>query len=321
MESPPKKVFKVIFILFFFVIILVSYSLHTSQKLKIFPTPQNVPTKHSPVNALYPYLIEENQKCSNGPPFLLLLIPSIPPETQNRDALRRTWANETLINGVHILRLFLLGRPSSQETQEIVISESSNYHDIIQQDFLDSYNNLTLKTLMGIEWVSRLCPNVTYVMKVDSDMFLNPWFLLEKVLHPSLPAKVNFYTGLVVVGASPQRDKSSKWYMPLSQYSKDVYPPYCSGTGYIFSGDLAGKIYKKALSFHIFPFEDVFVGMCLESIGIQVSKPEGNWFIGEKMKYDRCQFASIVTVHHFTWQELLKFWPDFNSAPETCNKQ
>ncbi|XP_040202372.1 beta-1,3-galactosyltransferase 2-like [Rana temporaria] len=316
MGSSPKNFIKALFLVLIFIIILISYNFHKSQKPKVVTT-----AKHVHLTPMYPYLIEEDQKCANGPPFLLLLIPSIPEETLNRDVLRRTWANETLVNGVNVTRLFLLGRPSSQEIQESIILESSNFHDIIQQDFFDSYNNLTLKTLMGIEWVSRICPNVSYVMKVDSDMFLNPWFLVEKVLQPSSPAKVNFYTGLLMLNALPQRDKSSKWYMPLSQYSKNVYPPYCSGTGYIFSGDLAGRIYKKASSFNIFPFEDVFIGMCLESIGIKVSRPAGNWFMGDKINYDRCQFSSIVTVHHFMPQELLKLWPDFINSLETCNKK
>lgn len=320
MGSPLKKVIKVLFFIFLFFIILISYSFYTTQKIKASATPKNILTKEVPLNHIYPYLIEEDQKCARGSPFLLLLIPSIPQENLNRDVLRKTWANESIVHGINITRLFLLGRASSPEIQEKVMLESSKFHDIIQQNFTDSYNNLTLKTLMGIEWVSRLCPNVSYVMKIDSDMFLNPWFLMDKVLQPSFPAKVNFYTGLVVVDALPQRDKSSKWYMPFSQYPKNVYPPYCSGTGYILSGDLAGRIYRKATDFNIFPYEDVFIGMCLESIGIQISKPAGNWFIGNKMKYDRCQFSSLVTVHHFTSEELLELWSDFASTLETCKK-
>lgn len=318
MGSSTQKVIKALFLLLIFVIVFVTYNFQNGQEVKVITVSSPVTTNLTyPLN--YPYLIEENQKCARGPPFLLLLIPSIPRENLTRDVLRRTWANETLVDGVNISRLFLLGRPSSQEIQKTVLLESFQFHDIIQQDFIDSYNNLTLKTLMGIEWVSRVCPNVSYVMKIDSDMFLNPWFLIEKVLQPSSPAKVNFYTGLVVLSALPQRDKSSKWYMPLSLYSKKFYPPYCSGPGYIFSGDLVGRIYEIARGSHIFPFEDVFIGMCLERIGIPISKPAGDWFLGEKIKYDRCRFTKIVTVHHFMPQELLELWSNFTNALETCN--
>ncbi|XP_068130460.1 beta-1,3-galactosyltransferase 1-like [Hyperolius riggenbachi] len=322
---PRKKLLK--FIIFLIFIAILGYKSNHSKKKDVFstPDPSRVPQKNIseepiPLNPLYSYIIEEGRKCVKDPPFLLLLIPSAPQDGLNRSNLRGTWAIETLVRGVRITRLFLLGRSSSQEIQADVNLESHTFHDIIQQDFIDCYQNLTLKTLMGLEWVSRFCPKVSYVMKIDSDMFFNPWFLVEKVLQPSTPAKKNFYTGLVVTGAIPNRQESSKWYMPLSQYSKEVYPPYCSGTGYLFSGDLSEKIYRQAQGLPMFPFEDVFIGMCLENIGVQISKPGGDWFIGEKISYDKCHFVNIVTVHHFRTDELLELWPDFTSALETCRK-
>ncbi|XP_075062899.1 beta-1,3-galactosyltransferase 1-like [Mixophyes fleayi] len=339
LKKIPKAAIFIIFIM-----ILISYIYHSKSKNHVnflpsvplpgsssvplpgsssvpLPGSSSVPQKQSTpqTTSMFPYLIEEERKCTIGPPFLLLLIPSRPEEAQTRNALRETWANETLINGINITRLFLLGSPTDNGTQETVVQESSMFHDIIQQDFIDSYINLTLKTLMGIEWVSRLCPNVSYVMKIDTDMFFNPWFLVERILQPQSPPRVNFYTGLMVVGGPPHRDKGSKWYVPFTSYSKNIYPPYCSGTAYVFSGDLAEKIYTQAKNSSIFPFEDVFVGMCLEKIGVQIYKLDGNWFIGEKINYDRCQFAKIVTVHRFTPDELLKLWPDFIEAVKTCS--
>ncbi|CAH2223670.1 beta-1,3-galactosyltransferase 2-like [Pelobates cultripes] len=264
------------------------------------------------------YLIEENTKCAGGPPFLMLLIPSSPQDALIRDVLRKTWANENLVDGISIKRLFLLGSSLNTSVQEEVKRESEVFHDIIQQDFLDSYNNLTLKTLMGIEWISRLCPNVSYVMKIDSDMFFNPWFLVQHILQPQKPAKVGFFSGLVVEKAIPYRNKDSKWYMPTSMYSKTHYPPYCSGTGYIFSGDLADKINTAKESIPLFPYEDVFMGICLEIIGVKISRPLGAWFVGERFRYNRCQFAKLVMVHHYGPDELLKLWPDFTEAVKTC---
>ncbi|KAM4675854.1 beta-1,3-galactosyltransferase 2-like [Discoglossus pictus] len=267
---------------------------------------------------LYPYLIEEPNKCTAESPFLLLLIPSEPQDAFIRDVLRKTWANESLVNGIFIRRLFLLGFSPFNNTQEKIIQESSTYHDIIQQDFLDTYYNLTTKTLMAMEWVGRLCPNAIYVMKIDSDMFLNPWFLIHMVLQPERPTKQGFFTGLVVTGSMPHRNKESKWYIDSSVYSKQFYPPYCSGTGYVFSGELAGRIYNETGKFTIMPYEDVHVGICLQRIGIQPSKPAGNWFIGEREEYNRCYFAKLVSVHRYKPQELLQLWPDFLKAQESC---
>ncbi|XP_075433951.1 beta-1,3-galactosyltransferase 2-like [Ascaphus truei] len=267
---------------------------------------------------MYPYLIEEADKCAGRPPFLLLLIPSLPQDASIRDALRKTWANESLVEGVIITRLFLLGTPISNATQEEVTRESSTHRDIIQQDFLDTYRNLTVKTLMGMEWASRRCPDASYVMKVDSDVFLNPWFLVRQILHPESVAKVGFFTGMVIAGSSPFRDKANKWYVAPEVYSNNSYPTYCSGMGYVFSGELTGRIYNQGLLLTIFPFEDVFVGMCLERIGVKISRPGGHWFIDNRVEYNRCQFAKLVTVHNYKPDELLKIWPDFLKAGDSC---
>ncbi|KAM4749175.1 beta-1,3-galactosyltransferase 2-like [Rhinophrynus dorsalis] len=256
--------------------------------------------------------------CEDQSPYLLLLIPSMPQDAHIREVLRKTWANESLITGISIKRIFLLGRDLENVTQKDLEKESFTFHDIIQQDFLDTYYNLTVKTMMGLEWASRLCPNASYVMKIDTDMFFNPWFLVNQVLQPNSPAKSGFFTGLLVTGSVPLRDKGSKWYMPFSVFSKSQYPPYCSGTGYVFSGDLSARIYNEGRQLPIIPYEDVFVGMCLNRMGLQITRPAGNWFIGEKLTYNRCKFAEIVTVHHFQPDELLKYWPDFLTAVESC---
>ncbi|XP_075433579.1 beta-1,3-galactosyltransferase 5-like isoform X2 [Ascaphus truei] len=294
----------------------------TSTEVTSTVTP-TVPMELESALPMYPYLIEEADKCAGRPPFLLLLIPSLPQEASVRDTLRKTWANESLVEGVIITRLFLLGMPNSnattdEVTQGSVKRESSTHRDIIQQDFMDTYYNLTLKTLMGMQWASRRCPNASYVMKIDSDMFFNPLFLVHQILHPESAAKVGFFTGYVVVGSPPFREKDSKWYVPWEVYSKKRYPPYCSGTGYVFSGELTGRIYNQAHLLTIFPFEDVFVGLCLEKMGLQLSRPAGNWFVGERVEYNRCQFAKLVTVHHYKPDELLKIWPDFLKAGTSC---
>ncbi|XP_002941819.1 beta-1,3-galactosyltransferase 2 [Xenopus tropicalis] len=279
-----------------------------------------VPTTVNPsiVGPLYPYLIEEPLQCRGEAPFLVLLIPSMPQDVLVRDALRKTWANESLIPGISIKRIFLLGRSFVNDIEISVEQESSTFHDIIQQDFLDTYRNLTVKTLMGIEWVSRLCPRASYVMKVDTDMFFNPWFLVRQILQPEKPLKLEFFTGLIIVSAVPFRNKDSKWYIPYEMYPKSYYPTYCSGTGYVFSGDLSPRIYKEAMGLTLLPFEDVFVGICLERMGVQISEPGGKWFVGERTEYNRCQFTKLVTDHHYSPDELLKLWPDFLKALGDC---
>lgn len=51
--------------------------------------------------------------------------------------------------------LFLLGQTTSNETQSKINTESEVYGDVIQESFLDTYNNLTLKTVMMLKWVNK----------------------------------------------------------------------------------------------------------------------------------------------------------------------
>ena len=57
--------------------------------------------------------------------------------------------------------------------------ESIKYKDIIMENFIDSYGNLTLKTMMGLKWASRYCGRAKFVYKVDDDMFVNVQNLLK----------------------------------------------------------------------------------------------------------------------------------------------
>ncbi|XP_069460381.1 beta-1,3-galactosyltransferase 2-like isoform X2 [Ambystoma mexicanum] len=267
----------------------------------------------------FPFLMNEELKCANRTPFLVLMIPSMPADTATRDVIRMTWGNESLLPGVVIARLFLLGVPSlySVSVHNALSLESSTFKDIIQQDFLDTYNNLTLKTMMGMEWVARFCPNASYVMKIDSDMFLNPVFLVYQLLQPNLKVQ-NYFTGLIVKGNVPDRVKSSKWYLPWEAYWGVSYPSYCSGTGYVLSGDVAQKIFNIAYALNPLFIEDVFMGLCLAKLNIRITVPPNNVFVGERIEYNKCRFAKLITVHHYTKEELARLWPDFMEAKKSC---
>jgi beta-1,3-galactosyltransferase 1 len=55
--------------------------------------------------------------------------------------------------------VFLLGKPDPAEEslQQRIFNESLQFGDIIQEDFVDSYNNLTLKSIFMLKWVTNNC--------------------------------------------------------------------------------------------------------------------------------------------------------------------
>ncbi len=156
------------------------------------------------------YILNEPNACLLRAPILVLLIAVEPKKTDARDAIRKTWANESVAGGLGFIRLFFIGvnkdtQRNGSKMQHTIEEESHRYHDIIQQHYRDTYNNLTLKTLMGMYWITKYCPEAKYVMKTDSDMFVNTEYLIEKLLKPKGQLTQRYFTGHLMQ-TSPQSE-------------------------------------------------------------------------------------------------------------------
>lgn len=267
----------------------------------------------------FPYVINEPDKCAENraAPFLLLLIATEARQVEERNAIRQTWGNESVAAPHGLVRIFLLGRNEGELgvlQQSMLQAESRRHHDIIQQDFLDTYKNLTIKTLMGLNWVAMYCPQASYVMKTDSDMFVNTEYLVHKLLRPELKTKKNYFTGNNMRGFGPNRNKNSKWYMPPELYPKETYPTFCSGTGYVLSADLARKIYQASRSIPYLHLEDVYVGICLAKLRIEPTPPPNEFLFNHwRVSYSSCKYSHLITSHGFHPNELLKYWHHLQS--------
>ncbi|KAL1279791.1 hypothetical protein QQF64_014391 [Cirrhinus molitorella] len=266
----------------------------------------------------YMYILNEPNKCLLRVPFLVFLIEVEPRKTDARDAIRKTWANESMAGGLGFVRLFFLGvngdtQRNGNKLQHTIEEESHRYHDIIQQNYRDTYNNLTLKTLMGMYWITKYCPEAKYVMKTDSDMFVNTEYLIEKLLKPK-GQPTRYFTGHLMPHLFPDRNKNSKWYMPPEVYPGRRYPTFCSGTGYVFSGDVAQRIYVVSLTIPRLHLEDVYVGLCLAKLKIEPALPPNELLFNHwRVPYSRCGYSKLITSHGLHPNELIQIWQNLQS--------
>ncbi|XP_051716523.1 beta-1,3-galactosyltransferase 2 isoform X2 [Ctenopharyngodon idella] len=262
----------------------------------------------------YEYILNEPNACLLRAPFLVILIAVEPKRTDARDAIRKTWGNESMAGDLGFIRLFFMGvnnetQRKGSKLQHTIVDESRQHRDIIQQDYRDGYNNLTLKTLMGMYWITKYCPEATYVMKTDTDMFVNPEYLIQKILKPKGQLTQKYFTGHLMTDYSPNRNKESKWYMPPEVYPGSQYPTFCSGTGYVFSGDMAQRIYMVSLSIPRLHLEDVYVGICLAKLKIEpVPPPNEQLFNHWRVSYSSCKYSNLITSHGFHPNELIQYW-------------
>ncbi|XP_065700434.1 UDP-GalNAc:beta-1,3-N-acetylgalactosaminyltransferase 1 [Patagioenas fasciata] len=268
----------------------------------------------------YLFTLREHLKCEDIDPFLVILVTSHPEDVKSRQAIRITWGSRDSWWGHRVLTLFLLGQETRREDDAAVLSvedENVLYGDIIRQNFLDTYNNLTLKTIMGFRWVTEFCSNARFLMKTDSDVFINTPNLVKSLLK--LNSSENVFLGYPLVHNFPYRGFSKKTYISYDEYPFKTYPPYCSGMSYILDGKLALRIYE--LMSHVKPikFEDVYVGICLNMLKVNISIPEDNKFFLYKIDFDICKYRHLIAVHGLTPSEIIRFWQDLSADTSvTC---
>uniref|UniRef100_A0AAX7UNE7 Hexosyltransferase n=1 Tax=Astatotilapia calliptera TaxID=8154 RepID=A0AAX7UNE7_ASTCA len=265
----------------------------------------------------YHFIINEPQKCEREKPFVVLMVPVAPNNRRDRDIIRSTWGNDRVVQGKVVTLFFLLGLetgPGAEQVQQQMLQESNKYHDLIQSNFVDCYKNLTIKTMVILEWLTAHCSGASYAMKIDSDMFLNVHNLVNMLLNAQ---KTNYMTGLVTGWGTVVRDPSSKWYVPSDIYAPAFYPVYALGLGYIMSLDLPKKLTEASRHVKALYIEDVYLGMLMHHLGISPTyPPSGDYFHVFPLAYNRCHFSRIVatTTHPFTnrvdiWKDLKKPGP------------
>ncbi|XP_029999789.1 beta-1,3-galactosyltransferase 2 [Sphaeramia orbicularis] len=266
----------------------------------------------------YKYILNQPAACKHRTPFLVFMVPVAPQQVEARQAVRKTWGAP----GAETLTLFFMGVPEEQGSgvQEQLEAESGRHADIIQMDFVDSYPNLTIKTMMMMNWLATHCPNASYAMKVDSDIFVNIFYLMQRLRGSP---RWGYITGSVIRNGKVRRDSSSKWFVSKQMYPKDRYPTYMSGAGYVFSSDLAWRISWASRYVKMIPLEDVYVGLCLQVLDVRpvysYSLPfMTNLFEVRDLQYDRCTFARRVIVNGFSPSELVRVWQDFYQGHVHC---
>ncbi|ROL40714.1 Beta-1,3-galactosyltransferase 2 [Anabarilius grahami] len=161
-----------------------------------------------------------------------------------------------------------------------------------------------------MDWLATRCPQVTFSMKVDSDMNLNLENLMNLLLAPDTPRQ-NYITGVVMRNRSVIRNKNSKWYVSEELYPEPNYPTYLQGMGYVFSNDLPEKIVEASKDIKAFNIEDAYVGACLKQLGVAPSSPPNpSQFRAYLGQYTREDFFKVITTILGSPQQLIDIWKD-----------
>ncbi|KAL0108517.1 hypothetical protein PUN28_015213 [Cardiocondyla obscurior] len=284
---------------------LPGWSYNTSRDLCVYIHPENNTSILSPTGI-----------CSL-PPYLLIIICSAVANQEARAAIRSTWANKYNLDNLYnstIKITFLLGKSDNDTLNNLIVEESSQYNDIVQERFFDTYNNLTLKSVMMLKWVTSNCDQAKYLMKTDDDMFVNIPLLLQTLR--SRP-QAETLLGSLICNAKPILDPKNKWYTPKYMYSEKTYPNYLSGTGYVMSMNVAAKLYQAALVTPLLHLEDVYVtGLCAKRARVRPVNHPG--FSYTPRKIDPCVLRNAITTHKVNASNMYVIWVKVNDTSVSC---
>ncbi|KAF6364084.1 beta-1,3-galactosyltransferase 4 [Rhinolophus ferrumequinum] len=295
------------------------------------------PASPGPPLALPRLLIPNENACRGpaAPPFLLILVCTAPENLNQRNAIRASWGGQRRARGLRVQTLFLLGEPSarhpsSSSHENYLAQESAAQGDILQAAFQDSYRNLTLKTLSGLNWADKHCPMARYILKTDDDVFVNVpelvselvrrggrWEQWERGTVPHTEAEVGgdewegggptlenhpvplLYLGRVHWWVRPSRKPGGKHHISEEQWPPTwgPFPPYASGTGYVLSASAVQLILKVASGAPPLPLEDVFVGVSARRGGLT---PTHCVKLAGATHYplDRCCYGKFLLTSH-----------------------
>lgn len=244
---------------------------------------------------------------------LLITITSAPSHEAARMAIRQTWGHFAERRDVAIA--FMLGSVANNTINEKIKKEQYIYGDIIRGKFIDTYDNLTLKTISMLEWVDNYCPKAAFVLKTDDDMYINVNRLLAFIEkhNPTLRA----IYGRLAKKWKPIRNKKSKYYISPQQYKPAVFPDFTTGPAYLFPARLAKELYSSALNHTYFKLEDVFVTGIVAN-GLKIKRIHVPEFLNKRVSLTPCSVQRGISIHMVKGVEQYDLWKKQHDGLAKC---
>ena len=303
---------------------------------------------HKAEKTCEPAKLNVNGRRVNGKPYLVILVKSKLTHFEHREAIRKTWGQSDPMKLIRTVFLVGLPSPdeaanpieaksvdleSLHQNENIVHSrddskskntlqdlkkeqhdlfklemEYEKYGDIIQQNFLDTYYNNTIKTFMGIRWINEYCSNARFYLFIDDDFYLNPNLLMKYLANNVTESMLStFYAGYVFGNSSPMRHLLSKWYISLKDYPYHKFPPYVAAGCYILSRQSAHLFYMASKLIELFKFDDIYMGILAHKLDIKPLHLESVYFYAPSY-YPSVYAKEVIAAHKFTSDDITRIW-------------
>ncbi|XP_075680500.1 lactosylceramide 1,3-N-acetyl-beta-D-glucosaminyltransferase-like [Dermatophagoides pteronyssinus] len=312
------------------------------------------------LNRNYKILINNLEKCSdlqnNTINFLIIILSSVKNFDQ-RQTIRETWALDLLQQLGNYRVMFMVGLTESNETQERLKFESLIHEDIVQINIVDSFYNLTYKSIHMLYWHQNYCPNAQYLIKTDDDIYFHipnviKWLktignvsgnhssnhnsnntifchrnISRKILRNANIKDLFLYSSFGRQNNDKQliersRKKFQKYIVEYKQLPGNLYPEYCSGFAYAINKLNVEKLFKASKTIPYIGIEDVFItGFCREKMNITITDIK-QFRLNPIVRpiESRCIFdqSDRITSNELTEHDMKIMWTHVNTKGYYC---
>jgi len=209
---------------------------------------------------------------------------------------------------------FVVGLSRDPGINDAVDEEYLTHWDVVQGDFIDDYQNMTLKSLIDLKFVTERCSKVKYLLKTDDDMIINLPYLVDMLDEIALNTS-RFILGPLNVGSRVYRN--GKWRLTKEQFPFEFFPPYESGSAYVISADLVGELLEASRYVPSIFIDDVYItGILGRILGVQHVRRAGFafWTSRPPMACDLIA-RRVVTGTKMTPINLNAIWNELQRGP------
>ncbi|CAM1313988.1 Uncharacterised protein g6403 [Pycnogonum litorale] len=242
--------------------------------------------------------------------FLLAVVHASPERIRNRQLIRDTWGNASLYERTKTKVLFFSGIHDDINVRKSLKREADKHKDIVIQSYRENYKNQTYKTIAWLKWTVEHCPNVSFVLKVDDDAFVNI-FELVKSLNSSKWRNDRLLCN-EKINQPVIRDHRDRYYVSIEDFGKDRYPNHCSGLAYIIPGHLIPRLQNNTKYESFFWLDHIYLtGLVRERSKLKINNINdafANSVIVDEFKKGQKLFAQInvrdKNVHAY-WKALM----------------
>lgn len=172
---------------------------------------------------------------------VLITIKSATDHFDHRMAVRESWATVELDN---IEIVFLLGQSGTDKINVAIKQEAKSFDDIVQGNYQDTYRNLTLKALNGMEYRKSHCNQPDYILAIDDDTYVDLFNFKAHLAR--LESKTNFIECSERTVVNGKVWRQGQWAVSLETYPNAKYPTYCNGPCYLMPKSTSSQLYDQA---------------------------------------------------------------------------